>query len=475
MSKLYVFGIGGTGSRVIRALTMMMAAGAECKMDTIVPIIIDPDDSAADMTRTVELMNIYQRVRENLTFSEVNENRFFKTKIEPVEGMVNYHLPISNTTDCDFKGFIDLNSMNKENQALIRMLFSEKNLDSDMKVGFKGNPNIGSVVLNQFAGSDAYKSFANSFEQDDRIFIISSIFGGTGASGFPLLLKTLRNDKESQKWNFISKAKIGAVSILPYFDVTQDDNSGVDSATFVSKAKSALSYYERNISNGSLNALYYLGDTKRNTYANHDGGVEQRNNAHFIELAAAMAILNFSAIDEIKFGEDTLHFEYGIDTDDENINTINFGNLGDESKGYAVRPLSQLLVMYKYLSYSREKQYKHQPWAIDNGLDENFFSEDFYQKLLRFLEGFKVWLSEMERNERSFSPFNLEKVTPLFDLVAGISERKNNPFMQNYAAVDNFLNKGKCYGDKSASKEQKFMEIFYRATREILKNKLNIR
>ena len=39
MSKLYVFGIGGTGSRVIRSLTMLLAAGVECN-DTIVPIII---------------------------------------------------------------------------------------------------------------------------------------------------------------------------------------------------------------------------------------------------------------------------------------------------------------------------------------------------------------------------------------------------------------------------------------------------
>ena len=58
-----------------------------------------------------------------------------------------------------------------------------------MKVGFKGNPNIGSIVLNQFTRSNEYKEFAQSFNDGDAIFIINSIFGGTGASGFPLLLK----------------------------------------------------------------------------------------------------------------------------------------------------------------------------------------------------------------------------------------------------------------------------------------------
>lgn len=43
--------------------------------------------------------------------------------------------------------------MSLENQAIMRMLFSNANLASDMNVGFKGNPNIGSIVLNQFTDS----------------------------------------------------------------------------------------------------------------------------------------------------------------------------------------------------------------------------------------------------------------------------------------------------------------------------------
>lgn len=82
--------------------------------------------------------------------------------------------------------------MDKANKAMMKILFSDKNLNSSMDVGFKGNPNIGSVVLNQIVRSVDFEDFANSFEADDKIFIISSIFGGTGASGFPLLLKTLR-------------------------------------------------------------------------------------------------------------------------------------------------------------------------------------------------------------------------------------------------------------------------------------------
>ena len=350
MSKLYVFGIGGTGSRVLKALTMLLSSGVECAADTIVPIIIDPDDSAADKTRAVAAMNRYMSVRSKLDFTAADQNRFFKTEIRPVDGMENFGFPLKNTRDCFFKDFIKIDELNKANRALVSLLFSEKNLDSDMKVGFKGNPNIGSVVLNQFANSQEYKDFANGFQQGDRIFIVSSIFGGTGASGFPLLLKTIRSDRSSQSWNLISKSAVGAVTVLPYFSVSQDDNSGVDSSTFASKTKSALTYYEHNISaNGGIDALYYIGDNIPASYENHDGGSEQKNNAHIVELCSALAILKFAATPDTELLGDTLHYEYGLDTNNVDISQIIFGDLGRETKATIQKPMSQLLLMYKYL------------------------------------------------------------------------------------------------------------------------------
>lgn len=96
-----------------------------------------------------------------------------------------------------------------------------------MEVGFKGNPNIGSVVLNQIAHSVDFGTFASEFIDGDRIFIISSIFGGTGASGFPLLLKTLRTGNNFQNYNIINHATIGAITMLPYFKLKPDDNSEI--------------------------------------------------------------------------------------------------------------------------------------------------------------------------------------------------------------------------------------------------------
>lgn len=475
MSKLYVFGIGGTGSRVLKALTMILSSGVECAVDTIVPIIIDPDDSAADKTRTVASMNLYMSIRENLDFSNADQNRFFKTEIMPVDGMENFGFPLKNTRDCLFKDFIKIDELNNANRALISLLFSEKNLNSDMKVGFKGNPNIGSVVLNQFANSQEYKDFANGFQQGDRIFIISSIFGGTGASGFPLLLKTLRSDRDSQSWNLINKAKIGAITVLPYFNVSQDDNSGVDSSTFASKTKSALAYYEHNISaNGGVDALYYIGDNIPASYENHDGGSEQRNNAHIIELCSALAILKFAATPDSELSGDTLHYEYGLDTNNTDISQIIFSDLGRNTQVEIQKPMTQLLLMYKYLINECEKEYKHQPWAIDNNLDSSFFTGDFYKDLMELLDSYREWLVEMADNNRAFKPFNIDRVKPLFDMVVGKAPAKMRKLSSNYALCDSVLNSNWSRWNKAAAREQKFIELFYRATKELVEHKYNM-
>jgi hypothetical protein len=297
--KLYIFGIGGTVSRVLKSLLMLAASGVKIDADAIVPIIIDPDFANADVTRTIEQIKTYSAIREKLAFNDVTKNRFFETKIEAVN---DYRLGLNDTKNKKFREFIEYSTLSKENKALASMLFSEANLESDMEVGFKGNPNIGSVVLNQFTESQDFIDFAAAFSPGDRIFIISSIFGGTGASGFPLLLKNLRGVGATvPNSDAIKHAPIGAITVLPYFAVKPNVDSAIDSSTFIGKTKAALQYYEKNVNGdkSSVNVLYYIGDERNKQYENEEGGITQRNDAHIIELAAAMSIIDFASISRI--------------------------------------------------------------------------------------------------------------------------------------------------------------------------------
>ena len=464
MSKLYVFGIGGTGSRVLRSFTMMLAAGVKIGANEIVPIIIDPDVSNADLTRTVTLMNTYRAVRSELQFSDEDENMFFRKELSQVLG--NYTLRIHDTDDKTFQQFIDLPSMDKANKAMMKILFSDKNLNSSMDVGFKGNPNIGSVVLNQIAKSVDFEDFANSFEVDDKIFIISSIFGGTGASGFPLLLKTLRTGDSFSNHDLINNAEIGAITILPYFKLKSDDASEIDSSTFISKTKSALAYYENNISkNGSIDALYYLADDITNTYDNHEGGTAQENDAHLIEFLAATAIVDFSN----KQHPNTVNKELGL-KDIEDV--VSFNSFYDTQKHLLFAPLTQFILMTNCLD-NKFDYFSSTAFNANNGNFEDLYDSTFMSELRNLLVKYYEWLKEMKGNKRSLDLFNLNTGDKPFELVTGVNPVKIMSMYSNYDLIIGRLNSSvkKC---KSKGQKNKFLEMFYIGTRTLVKDKFKM-
>lgn len=461
MAKLYVFGIGGTGARVLRSFTMMMAAGVNIGADEIVPIIIDPDASNADLTRTVALMNNYRAINSALSFTQNNESIFFRKELSQI--LADYTLRINDTDDKTFQQFIDLPSMDKASQAMMRMLFSEKNLGSSMDVGFKGNPNIGSIVLNQIVDSNDFQDFANNFRAGDKIFIISSIFGGTGASGFPLLLKTLRTGTNFPNNSLINNAEIGAITILPYFKLKNDDESEIDSSTFISKTKSALAYYENNISkNNSINALYFLGDDVTNTYENHEGGSAQQNDAHLVEFLAATAIVDFSN----KQYATTSNKELGLK---DITGSVTFDSFYDKQKRLLYAPLTKFMMMANCLNYKFD-YYSSKDFNANNDHFKGLYDTSFMSELQDLTAHFIEWLGEMKRNKRSLDLFNLNTKDKPFEVVTGVKPKRIASLKSDYDLVTDRLNSAikKCH---SKEDNDKFLEMFFIATTKLFNDK----
>src|SRR5690606_234593 len=315
MARLFIFAIGGTGSRVLKSLTMLLASGVKAnstKEFEIIPIIIDPHKSNEDLKRTERLLGNYQSIVKQVGLG----NGFFNTRITTLNNLVSSENRISGSFTFNlqqvggrkFREYIDFNQLDESNRALADILFSGQSinkrhekidlLDIEMDIGFVGNPNIGSVVLNQFKDSEEFKEFASNFTSEDRVFIISSIFGGTGAAGFPTILKNIRdamNNSNIDGKGFLQDAKIGALTVLPYFNVEKDNDSPIQKSDFIAKTKAALYYYKDNVAgNNSINALYYITDEfSGKPYKNDPGDHGQKNDAHFIELASALAVIDF--------------------------------------------------------------------------------------------------------------------------------------------------------------------------------------
>lgn len=445
MSKTFVFAIGGTGSRVLRALTMLLAAGVKTDADEIVPIIIDPDEACGDKTDTVRIMNQYRELYDSMSHHK-GKIEAFSAPLSKLAFPKEYFMPMGDNTNKTFGSYMEFGSLDEENRALVNMLFSESNQRADMTIGFTGNPNIGSVVLNQFTTSQEFQTFAASFQRGDKIFIVSSIFGGTGASGFPLLLKNLRHiDRNMDIPNRadIEDAEIGAVTVLPYFNIAppiEETDNAIDSDTFISKAKSALSYYERNLT--GLNVLYYIGDDERGLQFYNKGGATQQNKAHFVELASALAIIDFANNNfAAPAGSpvNTIYKEFGIDT---NTTDITMKELSLPTRMRIASPLTRFTLFSKYL---QEKLHSSvtQKWMSNYG---NIMGTVLFNSLNGFTTSFLDWERGMEDNNHSrrFTPFVLDpRPGDVYGLAKGIKP-KSVRFVSasNWDLADHYLNKG---------------------------------
>ena len=80
----------------------------------------------------------------------------------------------------------------------------------------------------------------------------------------------------------------------------------------------------------------------------------------------------------------------------------------------------------------------------------------------------------MADNNRAFKPFNVESIKPLFDMIAGQAPTKLFTLSSNYALCDSVLNSRWSKWNKAAAKEQKFIELFYRATKKLIERKYNM-
>lgn len=480
MSKLYLFGIGGTGSRVVRSLTMLLASGVDAGVDTIVPVLIDPDLSNGDLTRTTELLKKYKTIRGELSFGAEVKSRYFKTEID--DQNTDFRLPIANVGNKTFGQYVEYDNLCREDKALMSLLFSDKNLNAQMQEGFKGNPNMGSIVLNDFCdpNNNALADLLSNFQQGDKIFIISSIFGGTGAAGFPLLLKTFRQAQQFNTFSnpaVVADAPIGAISVLPYFGLQSDAESEINMATFVSKAKSALTYYQNNL---DTDALYYIADSMTSSYDNVEGSDGQKNDAHFIEMAAALAVMDFARDASITRGAN-LYKEFATDSVS---NQLDLTMLSASTRDLLAPSLISFYVFSEFYEHHLRDTFDA-AWAKGRNFKRDMLSSGFYRNLEQFMhqfvsDGQEGWLTEMERNSRSFAPFNLKGYNNIFHSITGYEPKKIGfvgGFFGNkdgFVLIDDEIAKASKNLEKRLSDNDYFMNVHWLAIDKAINKRLNL-
>ncbi len=434
MARLFVFGIGGTGARVLKSLTMLLASGMRLNDFEMVPIIIDPHKDLPELNDCKSLLKLYAKLNNEIYDKTTDlKEGFFRTKLTTLKSLatdagLKDDFEFDERHDMPFGQFLELASLDSENPThdLLSLLYAKETFNKPLSVGFKGNPNVGSVVLNSLKDGPGFKVFQSVFAPDDRIFIVSSIFGGTGAAGFPLLLKNFRNHSKTA----IRESQIGALTVMPYFKLSEPQklkdesnqermSSDIDSNNFMTKTKAALTYYIRPEFSRLYNALYYIADPDKQNKPYENNEKTQPNKAHLVELVGALSIFNFANTDFTSTGE---IYEYCLKK--ENVSEVDFTNIADETRKLVGKRLSNFYILSKL--HSMNKKTPRLPFNRKNKFNELFEKDKtFFDDFGIFMnDHFLKWLNELAKNERRLNPLNITDKNSFHSLIKGFEIEK---------------------------------------------------
>lgn len=430
MPKNVLIGIGGTGSRVIESVVHLCAAGYG--PDKLNVFIIDPDAGNGNLTRTKTLIAEYTELREK--FQRVKGNQCFNTEIviPPNDKLIWSIFEERGYTLGKYINYDNIKKNDPNLADLASILFSKKELATGLNEGFRGHPSIGAVVMSdppmdEYPFKLLWDDIASLHANELRVFLVGSIFGGTGAAGFPTLgseqLIKFNEQKQAKLAGGKSKVLLGGALILPYFSFSTDEASSepmfVTPNDFPIATKAALQYY--NDKQLGFDQYYFIGDSLSQKVGEFSAGSStQENFPHYIEAVSAFASFDFFKQPTI---EDVPEKKYFIACRDSNVIdwtqlplTRDSEKLLDERK-----KLRELLVdfttfCYGYLTYGKQilarshKDLKSEAWYKDN-FDKKFTEENYlfnprhgdnkavYELADSYFSKFLFWICAMDDGE----------------------------------------------------------------------------
>ena len=303
--------LGGTGARC-GEIFIHMCANGYFNGEKVNILYIDSDSDNGNTKSMRNLYDTYCKCRKHYRIEGSPVPLFFKPEIE-----LRYINPVM---DLDF--FSDLASKGQTEDsgfrstiALMRALYSDKEVDMKISDGFFARPNVGSAVL--AANMDQIMAdFLCRLENERKglkkikVFMIGSIFGGTGASSFPTISRYLKTKLYGESTDKLigDKLKIGGCMLLPYFAFSRENmdeeklkrSMEVDAEKFSTKTKAAIKYYKEVDKQSDQNdqkifdALYIIGHDGHDVRGKYEtAGSGQRNLPHISEFYAAMSAVTF--------------------------------------------------------------------------------------------------------------------------------------------------------------------------------------
>ena len=376
--KCFCYCIGGTGARIAEVAAHL------CTMNmlndkNITFIVVDKDEECGGTKRAKKVIS-YTEVISEIKGSDSNSGRLCRSRLSskedgnPTKAPWNFTKAIeniqgNNNGNASLKNALGGN--NSDNEILFDAFYSKSEQENPTSEGFYGHPSIGALMFKYMmknTNDDIAEPVLNYLTGHTgdvvKVFIIGSVFGGTGASVFSNLAAHIR-DKSSGMNNINNRLLISGVLLLPYFSfgASTNENPRINDMEFFAKSRTALEQYSmdnfmRNLDadgnyKGNFDTIYICGQNPLHKVGKYsEGGSTQENHFDLVDLIAAYAMVDFfkkdfmqagnnGGIDNQKIGK---IYEYRLHIGD-NLNQV----LDEHLSGNLAENLSKMLLFAAFV------------------------------------------------------------------------------------------------------------------------------
>ena len=315
--EVFVIGIGGTGMRCIESFIHLCAIGMFD--DTEVNMLaLDTDKDNGNFTRLKNLKEAYIKTKGIGKKQEALKDTFFSAKLNYYQFSPDYSQKYTFEKLFDYG---DLKYRNPDEAAIADLLLTDNAKQFDLKHGYRAQTHLGSMLMYHSIVDEIRKGDSNSdlrrFIQKlidasaghPRVFILGSVFGGTGASSIPIIPKAIRDAANlmSQATDIEKNAYFGATLLTAYFSFAAPNADELarqkviaTSDKFALNSQAAIMFYESDETvRKTYQRLYMMGTDGISWKPGkvqdkvETGGANQENDSHYIELLAAFAAWHF--------------------------------------------------------------------------------------------------------------------------------------------------------------------------------------
>jgi len=324
MAQVFVIGIGGTGMRCIEAFTHLCAMGMFDDTDVHL-LALDTDKDNGNFTRLKNLKEAYLKTKGvNKPHSALSDT-FFSANLHYYQFSPDYS---KRSTFSDLNDYHVAKANEKEKAAIAELLLTNNAREFNLLHGYRAQTHLGSMLMYHSIIEEIRQSNISNINSElkkfiqtlitasatgkPRVFLLGSVFGGTGASSIPIIPRAINEAAKliSQAVNIENNAYFGATLLTSYFSFPLPSASELKnqkvvatSDKFALNSQAAMTFYQADTTvKKTYQKLYMMGtDNMQPVRSNGEevtgqtitGGQNQENDSHYIELLAAFSAYDF--------------------------------------------------------------------------------------------------------------------------------------------------------------------------------------